>query len=94
MIQESETQRNARTCAGEEGGNRVGWSSDENGARVHRFRERKGVDKGLGGAGTCNGADLLDPGGLQIRQDQRNQRAVPTSVLENRAEERTGERGW
>lgn len=49
MIQESETQRNARTCAGEEGGNRVGWSSDENGARVHRFRERKGVDKGLGG---------------------------------------------
>lgn len=46
------------------------------------------------GAGTCNGADLLDPGGLQIRQDQRNQRAVPTSVLENRAEERTGERGW
>lgn len=30
------------------------------------------------GAGTCSGADLLDPGGLQIRQDQRNQRAVPT----------------
>lgn len=40
------------------------------------------------GAGTCSGADLLDPGGLQIRQDQRNQRAVPTSVPENRAEER------
>lgn len=46
------------------------------------------------GAGTCSGADLLDPGGLQIRQDQRNQRAVPTSVLENRTEGLRGkERG-
>lgn len=50
MIQESETQRNTRTCAGEEeeGGSRAGWSSDENGARVHRFKGWKGVDKGMG----------------------------------------------
>lgn len=46
MIQESETRRNARTYAGV--ADRAEWSSDENGARVHRFRGREGIDKGLG----------------------------------------------
>lgn len=46
MIQENETRRNARTYAGVV--DRAGWSNDENGARVHRFRGREGIDKGLG----------------------------------------------
>lgn len=46
MIQESETRRNARTYAGV--ADRAEWSSDENGARVHRFRGREGIDEGLG----------------------------------------------
>lgn len=98
MIQESETRRNARVYAGEQeeeeeeerrgeegssGGGR-GWSNDENDVRVHRLGDEEGADRGGGGAGTCSGADLLDPGGLQIRRDQRNQRAVPTSVVQAR----------
>lgn len=71
---------------GEEGGKRAGRSSDENGARVHRFRGRKGVDKGLVGQVCVAEQIYWIQGGLQIRQDQRNQRAVPTSVLENRTE--------
>lgn len=68
---------------GSSGGGR-GWSNDENDVRVHRLGDEEGTDRGEGGAGTCSGADLLDPGGLQIRRDQRNQRAVPTSVVQAR----------
>lgn len=52
--------------------------------RVHRLGDEEGADRGGDGAGTCSGADLLDPGELQIRRDQRNQRAVPTSVVQAR----------
>lgn len=50
------------------------------------LRGERGLIRGWGGQVRVAEQIYWIQGGLQIRQDQRNQRAVPTSVLENRPE--------